>query len=79
MRSAQENLRLSANQNAKMVKELNDYKQRIEQNNQENEALKVKINKLVSENSSLGEEARNAQESLRLSSATQAKLQRELN
>lgn len=34
MRSAQQNLRLSANQNAKMVKELNDYKQKIEQNNQ---------------------------------------------
>jgi FtsZ-binding cell division protein ZapB len=79
MRSAQENLRLSANQNAKMVKDINEYKQRIEQNNQENETLKQKINKLVSENASLGEEARNAQESLRLSSATQAKLQRELN
>ena len=79
MRNAQENLRLSANQNAKMIKDINEYKQRIEQNNQENEALKQKINKLVSENASLGEEARNAQESLRLSSATQAKLQRELN
>lgn len=55
MRSAQENLRLSANQNAKMAKELNDYKLRIEQNNQENESLKVKINKLVSENTGLGE------------------------
>jgi hypothetical protein len=32
MRSAQENLRLSANQNAKMVKEISDYKQRIDQN-----------------------------------------------
>lgn len=47
MRSAQENLRLSANQNAKMMKELNEYKQRIEQNNQENESLKIKMNKLV--------------------------------
>jgi len=34
MRSAQENLRLSANQNAKMIKELNDYKAKIDQNNQ---------------------------------------------
>jgi len=79
MRSAQENLRLSANQNTRMVKEINEYKQRIEQNDRENESIKGKINKLVSENTSLGEEVKTAQESLRLSSATQAKLQRELN
>ena len=34
MRNAQENLRLSANQNQKIMLELNDYKQRIESNNQ---------------------------------------------
>jgi chromosome segregation ATPase len=79
MRSAQENLRLSANQNAKMIREINEYKQKIEQNNQENSVLNTKISKLVSENSNLNEEVKNAQESLRLSSATQAKLQRELN
>jgi chromosome segregation ATPase len=79
MRAAQENLRLSANQNAKMAKELNEYRLRIDQNNQENDLLKGKMNKLVGENSSLGEEVKNAQESLRLSSATQAKLARELN
>lgn len=78
MRSAQENLRLSANQNQKIMLELNDYKQRIEQNNQENNTLKQKIQKLVSENTSLSGEVNNAQEALRLSSATQAKLQREL-
>ncbi len=33
MRQAQENLRLSANQNQKMQKEINDYKRRIEDNN----------------------------------------------
>jgi len=55
MRQAQDNLRLSANQNAKMVKEINDYKQRIEQNNQENEAMKLKMNKLLAENSNLSE------------------------
>jgi hypothetical protein len=38
-----------------MVKELNDYKQKIDQNNQENEVLKGKINRLVNENTSLGE------------------------
>lgn len=55
MRNAQENLRLSANQNAKIVAELNDYKQRIDQNTQENNTLKQKINKLLSENASLGD------------------------
>lgn len=79
MRNAQENLRLSANQNAKIVAELNEYKQRIDQNTQENTTLKQKINKLISENASLGDEARTAQESLRLSSTTQAKLNAELN
>ena len=33
----------------------------LSQNNQENEALKGKINKLLGENSSLGEEVRTAQ------------------
>lgn len=33
MRQAQENLRLSANQNAKMMKEINEYKKLIDQNN----------------------------------------------
>ena len=79
MRLAQDNLRLSANQNAKMVKEINQYKQKIDQNNQENQAMKTKMNKILAENSNLGEEVRGAQESLRLSSATQAKLQRELS
>lgn len=36
VRNAQENLRLSANQNQKLMRELNEYKQRIEQNNMEN-------------------------------------------
>lgn len=33
MRQAQENLRLSANQNQKIIKELNEYKQKINDNN----------------------------------------------
>ena len=45
-------------------------------NDRENEQLKNKINKLASENVGLGEEVKAAQESIRLSSATQAKLQR---
>lgn len=78
MGQAQEALRLSSNQNQKIMIELTDYKQRIDQNNQENSTLKNKIQKLMSENSSLSGEVGNAQEALRLSSATQAKLQREL-
>jgi hypothetical protein len=38
-----------------MIKEINDYKQKIDQNNQENESMKAKMNKLVSENANLGE------------------------
>ena len=34
MREAQENLRLSANQQQKMARELNEYKRKIEENNQ---------------------------------------------
>lgn len=54
-RSAQENLRLSANQQNKIIQELNDYKIKIEQNNQENNALKQKMQRLMSENNSLGD------------------------
>jgi len=36
MRNAQENLRLSANQNAKMAREVAEYKKIIESNNSEN-------------------------------------------
>lgn len=79
VRAAQDNLRLSANQNAKMLQEINEYKMRIEQNTQENNVLKQKMQKIIGENSSLSEEVRTAQESLRLSSATQAKLNAELN
>jgi hypothetical protein len=57
-----------------MQQEVNEYKLRIEQNTQENNLLKQKMQKIIGENSSLNEEVRNAQEGLRLSSATQAKL-----
>ena len=78
VRNAQENLRRSANQNQKLMRELNEYKQRIEQNNMENEQLNKKIGKLTGENVSLGEEVRTAQENLRLSANAQAKLAKEL-
>ena len=43
VRNAQENLRLSANQNQKLMRELNEYKQRIEQNNMKNKQLNKNI------------------------------------
>jgi chromosome segregation ATPase len=74
MQQAQENLRLSANQNQKIMQELQQYKKIIEQNDQESQQYKMKMQKLLSENSALGEEVRGAQENLRLSAATMAKL-----
>ena len=65
---------MSANQNQKLARELNEYKARIDENNQENNMLKMKIQKITGENVSLGEEVREAQENLRLSANTQAKL-----
>jgi chromosome segregation ATPase len=61
VREAQENLRLSAQQNQKIIKEMNEYKERMTTNDQESEALKKKIQKLLQENSGLAEEVRNAQ------------------
>ena len=58
------------------MRELNEYKQRIDQNNLENEQLKQKIGKLSGENTSLNDEVRTAQENLRLSANQQAKLQK---
>ena len=79
VREAQENLRLSAQQNQKIIKELNDHKERILNNDQESEALKKKMQKLLQENSGLAEEVRNAQENVRLSNAQQSKAFQELN
>ena len=61
VRNAQENLRLSANQISKLNNELTDYKGRLATNNQESETYKMKIQKLMAENTSLGDEMRNAQ------------------
>ena len=79
VRNAQENLRLSANQNAKIVAELNEYKNRIAANDQENNLLKQKMNNLMKENQGLDEEVRNAQENLRMSANQMSKLNAELN
>jgi peptidoglycan hydrolase CwlO-like protein len=61
VRNAQENLRLSANQISKLSGELNDYKGRLASNNQEGELYKQKIQKLMAENTSLGDEVRTSQ------------------
>ena len=78
VRNAQENLRLSANQISKLNNELGEYKSRLTANNQESETYKQKLQKLLAENTSLGDEVRNAQENLRLSANTIAKLNNEL-
>jgi chromosome segregation ATPase len=57
---------------------LQEYKRRIDQNDQESQQFKQKIQKLLGENSALGEEVRGAQENLRLSAATMTKLRSEL-
>jgi chromosome segregation ATPase len=63
----------------KLKAELDEYRGKISNNDQENNVLKSKIQKLLAENTSLGDEVRGAQENLRLSAATQAKLKAELD
>ena len=78
VRTAQENLRLSANAQAKLNKELMEYKTKIEMNNQESDTYRQKLQKLMSQNKDLGEEVQVAQENLRLSANTVNKLNNEL-
>ena len=78
VRDAQENLRLSANQIAKLNSELSEYRVKIEANNSESESYKQRMQKLMNENTSLSGEASLAQENLRLSANTVAKLNNEL-
>jgi|JI61114BRNA_FD_contig_101_674587_length_2254_multi_1_in_0_out_0_4 vacuolar-type H+-ATPase subunit D/Vma8 len=63
----------------KLKVELEDYRGRISNNDQENNLLKTKMQKLIAENTSIGDELNGAQENLRLSAATQAKLKAELD
>lgn len=60
---------------SKLNAELNEYKNRINANNEESNTYRQKIQKLVSENTSLNEEVRTAQENLRLSAGQMGKLQ----
>ena len=58
---------------------LNRKMHEIEEMNRSIGSLQDKISRLVNENTSMEDEIRNAQENLRLSSAQQAKMNRELN
>jgi FtsZ-binding cell division protein ZapB len=78
VKSAQESLRLSSATQAKLARELNEYKERVNNNNNESETYKVKLQKLMAENTALGDEMRGAQENLRLSAGTINKLNNEL-
>ena len=49
------------------------YENKLNNNNEENEILKKKVQKLFQENSGLADEVRNAQENVRLSNAQQSK------
>ena len=78
MKAAQESLRLSSATQAKLQRELNEMRTRIQENNSDSETYRIKIQKLSSENTSLNEEMRGVQENLRLSSGTINKLTNEL-
>lgn len=56
---------------------MNDLKNRLGATTQEADSYKIRIQKLLGENTSLGDEVRSAQENLRLSAGTLSKLQNE--
>lgn len=55
VQEAQENMRLSAAQTSKLTAELNDFKSRLGQSNQESETYKQRLQKLLGENNALNE------------------------
>ena len=69
---------MSANQNQKMMRQINEYKMKIEENEAENATMKDKINKLSGENVNLSEEVKVAQDNLRLSANNMAKMKNEI-
>lgn len=77
MQENQEGLRLSSAQLSKLGAEMNDLKNRLGATTQEADSYKIRIQKLLGENTSLGDEVRSAQENLRLSAGTLSKLQNE--
>ena len=61
------------------MQDLNDYKNKIAANDQENNMLKQKMNNLLKDNKSLDDQVKNAQENLRLSANQMRALHSELN
>ncbi len=55
-----------------------DFNMHKQENNQESETYKIKIQKLLNENTKLGEQIQSAQENLRLSANQIGKLNNEL-
>ena len=55
VRTAQQNLRLSANTISRLNNQLGQYKDRLASNDSESETLKKKIQKLLQENSGLSD------------------------
>ena len=72
--NAQEQMRLSAGQMSKLRAEITEMKQRLESNDSETDTYRKRIQKLMSENTSITEEVRNAQENLRLSANQNQKI-----
>ena len=63
---------------SRFFEEVKEMKVQMERNNAESETYRQKIHKLVSENTNLSDEVRDAQENLRLSASQMGKLQNEL-
>ena len=61
-----------------MTKELAEFRDKVSMNDQENDVLKKKIQKLLQENTGLADEVRDAQENVRLSNAQHSKAFQEL-
>ena len=61
------------------MNELNEYRNRIDQNESENDMIKKKMQGIIQENQHLNEEVRSAQENLRLSANQINKLTNEMN
>lgn len=74
---SEENLRQANSQISKFKADLNEFRNRLGSAGEESESYKQRVQKLLGENSNLGEEIRNAQENLRLSSSQLGKIQNE--
>lgn len=71
-------MRLSSAQTSKLSTELNEIRNRLAATGQESDTYKQRIQKLLNENNSMGEEMRTVQENLRLSAGHISKLNNEM-